>query len=321
MGRILWGFFVGIVAMAMANAALAEGACTKLRGIYLELTPTDDGYLVPMQVNGRSHLFLLSFTSGFAKLDEKIAVEDKMPIKGLPRSMLGVSDGEVTYKKIATAATIQLGGIPRHDAEFLIRGHSEKWGAKADGVVGMNVLAGLDLELDLKHNKLGLFLPGHCPFVPYWGHDVVGSAPFELSPSGVIIMPMTLDDQNVIVALGTANQTAKMQYNVARLLFKIDTKKPVATDAKEKPELYHTFDALKADGISILNPKMEIDFTQKEPCTGVGGRWLDRMGRDNSCIGGGDVILGIKELRQLRMFFDFGEKKVYFTPAEKSVSP
>lgn len=310
--RVRLAWLLAALAWAMTVPAAAEDACPKLKGMWLNLTPTDEGYLVPMSVAGHPYLFLLETEAGFAILDEKIVKEFQLPIKPLPHGM-SISAAGARITQIATAPTIKVGVVARSDAEFAVRSHSDTWGPRASGIIGMNVLAGFDFELDLAHNKIGLFLPGHCPFTPYWAHDTVGSAPFTIEPTGTALLPMKLDGKDVTVSLETTSQRARMALADANVLFGIDEKTPnLIVSGKDKwgQDLYHyPFKTLSADEVTIANPDILL--------TGPIGSGCGSTNKYCHCYGLGNVQLGIKELRQLRFFFDFNEKKVYFTPAEK----
>jgi len=291
--------------------------CKHLKGLWLELTPTPEGYLVPMSVNGKPHLFFLNLQDPYAVLDESIVAEAGLPTK---KPSFKILSKDKPVEQVATARTIQLGPLPRHDAEFLVSPHFPNWGDKADGEIGINILSGLDLELDLGHNKLGLFVQDHCPFTPYWRFDVMGSAPFQVMPTSAFLMPMRLDKTEIIASFGTNNQRSYLSGTAAKMLFGIDIDSagviPSGQDNAGKPLYRYPFKTLSAEGVTINNPAISFHQDDHKPCGGVAGKWFNRIRNNGSCLGGGDVALGLTELKQLRFFFDFKEKKVYFTPAD-----
>lgn len=290
--------------------------CKKLKGFWLDLTPTSDGYLIPIGINGTQHFFLLSLGNAYGIIDLKLVDTLGLPTKAPGFAVL--YDGK-TVKQIATVSTVQLGILPRHDGEFLVTEHNPSWGPKADGIIGVNIIGGFDIELDLAHNRLGLFLPDHCPFTPYWPFETVGNAPFTVVATGAFLMPMKLDGRDVIVNFGTAHSRTYISNIPAHMLFGIDqASEGVVASGKDNHgnDLFrYPFKALTAGDVTISNPQIFIRQDNVKPCGGIAGDWYNSVD-SKFCIGGGDITLGMPELKQLRFFFDFKEKKVYFTTAE-----
>ena len=302
------------------HPAHAADDCATLKGLSLDLTPTDEGYLVPMSVAGTPHLFLLEFEAAYSKFDQAIAEALKLPTKNVPNG-LSIADIKGPFTKIVTAPTIMLGPVTRRNVEFLIAPHRDQWG-RADGVVGMNVFYGFDIELDLSHNKLGLFLPRDCPFRPYWPFDVVGSSTLKLAPTGGIVLTMEIEGKRIEASIATSNKRTYMPLTAARMLLGIEESNPnlVAAGTRDNGEdmFRYPFKTLSADNVTINNPKIYIYRNKSELCGGVaGGRYRAMQGSDR-CFGGGDVELGTDSLSKLRLFFVFKENKVYFTLAEQS---
>jgi hypothetical protein len=319
MRKFLVHLFAAAALLASAGGATADEGCTNLKGLWLDLTPSDDGYLVPMSVEGEQHLFLLEIGTAHAILDQRIVDTLKLPTKDIPRGMTIKLHGD-PVKRIATAPTIQLGPVTRREAEFLVSPHRISWGQKGEGVIGMNVLYGFDIDLDLAHNKLGLFLPRECPFTPYWKHDVMGTAPFEVRPMGFFLLPMALDGTKIQAYIATSDKRTYMPLTTAHMLFDIEDKSPgvVAAGKRDSGEdiFRYPFKLLSADNVTINNPEIYIYRNKEKLCDGVSGDWYNRANPNSTCFGGGDLELGLNVLRKLRLFFAFKEKKVYFTPAE-----
>lgn len=300
-------FVAMLAALAFPQAAAADQSCAQLKGFWLDLTPSEQGYLVPITIAGTPRLFLLEMGDAFAKLDRKIVEAEHFPLKSLPRD-IEVHDGHLRLTEVAVVPTIQIGVLPREQAEVLAEPHQAHWGMRASGVVGLNIFAPLDIELDLAHDKLGLFLPEHCPFRPYWRYDVLGSTPFKTDPTGTIVLPMMLDGRRVEASISTARSITSMPSGAARALFRLD----------EAEALRHVFGTLSAGDVTIAHP--QIGIYPDKVCGGEASRWYNGTHSENGCAGGGDLYLGLSTLRQLRLFFSFKEKTVYFTPAEPAAT-
>jgi hypothetical protein len=269
--------FVLAILVALAAPARAD-ECKKLKGLWIDLIQTPDGFFVPLRVNGEPHLFLLSLSRAYGLIDAKLAHSLNLPLKD---SRVVVNNGDQTLKTIATAQTIQLGVLPRRDAEFLVIDHQPGWGEKGDGVLGANIIGGLDLELDLGHKRLGLFVPDHCPFVPYWPYDVAGSAPITITPTGTIVMAMKLDNVTIAVSLATGSSHTILDGTAAEMLFGVNEESkgaaPANLPATELPMFHYPFKTLTAGDVTVNNPAVYIFHNNHKQCGGVAGAWRGRM--------------------------------------------
>ncbi|MDE2183729.1 MAG: hypothetical protein KGJ78_11985 [Alphaproteobacteria bacterium] len=109
--------------------------CKKLTGLWLDLTRTSDGYLVPMTVNGTARLFELNLRLPYAILDSNVVETLKLPIK---RPRFTILYGGTTVKKIATAQTIQCVAREFPDHSKLGTGASPSRGPRGDAPKAVN---------------------------------------------------------------------------------------------------------------------------------------------------------------------------------------
>ena len=323
---------LGFLAAVIGQPALAADDCHRLAGFYLDLVPTGDGYLVPISLNGTPHFFLLKMNDAVMKIDVKLVDALQLATQSAPRGM-PLMDGKIPLKQIATIPTLQIGPVPRKNTQAFTEERASAWGPRADGVVGMNAFSGFDIELDLAHNKLGLFLPRNCPFTPYWPYAVFGSANYTIGPSGAITIPMKLDGTDANVSPATSSPDSLMPFDSARALFKIQRDDPRLIAAGKQDDgsdrFRYPFKALAADNLTISNPQIYLYRSSGPPCPGMGGHMRPpgppRGGPPRPggpplpggfCTDTNAVTLGIRELRQLHFYFAFKDQKVYFTPAE-----
>jgi hypothetical protein len=94
--------------------------------------------------------------------------------------------------------------------------------------------------------------------------------------------------------------------------------KPVATDASGAAVLYrYPFKQLTIEGVIIEHPVIDLDPKASDcrPRSDPSPYVMPLGKRTASCYGASDLELGLKELRQLHLYFAFKEKMLYATAA------
>jgi hypothetical protein len=318
------GFFgaITIALLVSVTVAAKSDECTKIRGFALALTPVDDGYLLPLEVANTPRRFLLELDAAYTKMDETLAVELKLATKPLPHGM-GVADSEGAFSKIAIVPELNVGPLLRKNVEVLIGVHRRSWGDTAEGVAAINIFYGLDVELDLGHNHLGLYLPRpDCQFTPFWQTVEWGSSDFMTAPTGGLYSRMDLDGKEVITTFNTTEERTFMPLESAHRLFGIEESDPRLVPAgiraaNGKPIYRYAFKALSSGhNVTVYGPEIYIVAGEK---TCGGNRDLSdwKWGTVGpKCFGGGDLQLGVNLLKKLHFFFSYKDKKLYFTLAE-----
>jgi hypothetical protein len=73
--------------------------------------------------------------------------------------------------------------------------------AEVIGILGMDLLASADVELDVANRKMNLYARDHCPDnVVYWS-KVYNSLPIRFGPRGEFTFPMELDGKKIEATL------------------------------------------------------------------------------------------------------------------------
>lgn len=325
MKRLFAWAVTAVIASTPCWAQAPEKACTKLQGVVLDLEQTFFGYTLPVKIAGVERHFLLDLTQPFSIIDENIANQMKLEAQKLP-SGFSVFFAMQNLSKFATVTSVQFGPLPFPATEFVLwkkMDTSKMPGSnpafkmpELDGVIGINVLARLDFELDLKGKKLGLFLPNHCPFVPDWGTGPVSAVPFQVDASwNALSIPATLDDKPIAIALDTsAKETTMTAYRASRIFgFDVFTKElEVLPKEFGVSRRHYPFKKLSAAGLTINNPRIAILGPLGRVCNDSHSAEFEYICYRRDM---GDVIVGPNVIAGLHLYFSQNEKKVYFAPA------
>src|SRR6267378_5521544 len=159
---------------------------------------------------------------------------DSMPLQAVVRFALQRTDIgkglDITSadKRVQQYATMsfQLGDITYSQEHLLIDPHSTsaRRYTRSDiiGILGIDLLWKMDLDLDLAHRKLNLYEPSKCP-----GREVYWSSQYNVVPLrrdafGNFFFPMELDGRKLEAILTTNNSVSTLSTDVTRRVYGFD---------------------------------------------------------------------------------------------------
>ncbi len=211
---------------------------------------------------------------------------------------------------------VRLGRLDFPDLSFLVLPDQAVGDTGVAGMVGMDVLRGYDIELNLAQHWINLFSQDHCAGkVVYWGEAYL-QAPIEISETGQITVEARLDGQRVRALIDTGASHSAIHQGDASWLFGFTAQSPGATaldptlaaDGAVLTAYRAPFKTLELAGITFGNPDIHVlpnakAFNQTDR-TGLAQRRTDPV-----------LTLGVNELSRLRIFLALREKMLYVTPA------
>ena len=310
--------FLSCLALGLLASLPAAAECKLVQAASLPLTQTDTDIgieTLPVEIGGKTVPFALNTGSVVSFVTEAVARTADYK----PEALENLVVYGMRYSAGAVIPRMALGGLVGTDQHFVLLKARETLGHAA-GVIGLDKIEGYDVELDLAHGKLNLFKPDHCPGqVVYWT-DSAAVIPFRVQDDGQINVPMKLDGQTVNVILDTSTATGEIRFAAAHRLFGLHRGDLRQSDDQEFGDYRYPFHALSVGGLTIANPDIGIfDYGDREEiCDGK----FHTQHREHfaeatyRCLGGGDLRIGLKQLRALRLFISFSEKTLYVTPAE-----
>jgi len=229
---------------------------------------------------------------------------------------VGLDVGNAHAKLLATAPDIRIGMLVGKDKQFAVFDDAVGKGNGTVGELALDVLSGVDVEIDFDKMTLNLFSQDHCEGeVVYWAPEYA-TVSFKTDAAGHPSVKMQLDSKPLTVAFALDPGPGRMAMATATRLFGIKETTPgmtsVAADANNASVRYrYPFRQLTIEGVTVNNPVIEINPDTKE-CRPV---LRYQMGGWNYCYGASELKLGIQEMRRLHQYFAFKEKKLYVTPA------
>jgi tetratricopeptide (TPR) repeat protein/predicted aspartyl protease len=209
-----------IAALALAaHGGIAVAGCTLQKVLELPVTVENLRPLVPVKINGADIKLFIDTGAFFSSLDPATAAKlglhlDPLPANFEVRGFTGRVDAHV-----ARAKQVEFGGYTlRGGADFLVDEHAL---GEGDGILGQNLLGGVDVEYDFANGVVRLFQPSGCgdASLAYWVH---GGTFAELNidpvqpPSNEISGNATLNGTRIRVIFDTGSPRSVLSLRAAR---------------------------------------------------------------------------------------------------------
>jgi tetratricopeptide (TPR) repeat protein len=176
------------------------------------------------------------------------------------------------------------------------------------GLIGDDILATFDIELNFAEDKVNFFFPSDCKErAVYWRNDGIAKIPFS-RPMHNILLHMKLDGKNISAILDTGAFNSILNLRAADSLFDLNTDEPsmkeagytVGADGRKVKSYIHQFDKLEIGGLAFNRPWINIQEFH--------------FGDDPF-----DLSLGYHQLRGLRLYISYKDHVVYATKASVPV--
>jgi Aspartyl protease len=247
------------------------------------------GLLVPIQV-GRHQTYLTLDTGGFANL----LFEDVVAIEGLrtqasARAAIGASGG--VLNRITTD----------HQRSYYVVPRGAGGDLRESGTLGAGYYQGSDLDIDFPARKIRLVPSTSCDGGIVTRVRPGRALPIRLDEYGRAFVTVTLDGKPLTALIDTGSSESTLDPAAARRLFQLSLADPSVSAAGTTvdaagvslPTYRRQFRRLDLGGIGFDSPWLALSANGLEP--------------------GVDLILGLRQLRRLHLYFAFGERKLYAT--------
>ena len=211
-----------------------------------------------------------------------------------PRTVQGLTGGAGAND--ASLRHLSAGGHALPDAGVLVTGISlpSGPGGPTDGLLGADILADFDVEIDLPHHRLTLYTPRTCPAAPLpW------PAPYETiaahrSLHDHLFFPVTLDGHPWAAVIDTGSQTSVLDAQAAGLSAAMLGRDPASTvrgaTAAVMESHRHQFRRLEVGREAMANPTLTVTRFSLEDA---------------------DLILGVDFLASRRVWFSYATRQVF----------
>lgn len=323
-----------IVATVLALSALsaplspakAEEACQLKRIAVIPFRSDQSAHIyVPVTLNGRNTHLMLDTGAFWSGVSPQMAAELKLSVRDATDFYMIDAAGN-RIDKMVTIGEFKLGGIPFNGSvDMFVQGDMPNASLDLDaGVLGRNLFTQMDLEIDNAGKTISLFSQDHCKGDGvYWADEAVtlnfklqkppkqtGSNIRKKPSEHQIDTPLVsaeLDGEIVSVLFDTGATRSGMDIEHAKRKFGIGPGSPgvtpagkVYTGAGVPIDTYaYTFKTLTIAGIRFDNITM----------------LLGKFDQDAK------ILLGMNELKKLRLYFAFKDGMIHVTAADAGRTP
>jgi predicted aspartyl protease len=294
-----------------APAPAAEGKpvqCRLLRMAEMELTTQINGTVtVPATFENEPGQMLVDTGAVMSGIVDTLAIKLRLNGHEITGARFELMGG-VRMTTMAQVRRFSLGGMPANGIILIVAPYSAL-NNDTSGILGADVMAHYDVELDFAAATFRLFSREHCPGqVVYWTHQNYAEVPFKRDADNHMLIDVVLDGKTITAAVDTGAERSTMTMDDFESIFgyraksdpRMQTLGHVSINGTESSTISrYPFQAMTFEGIQVQNPNIAI---------------VD--GGDRFDPGKPKLVLGIETLRQLHMYIAYGEQKLYLTAAE-----
>ena len=271
--------------------------------------------LVPVSAHQTPLYMYLEIANPLSSVSEQAATRFALPRTDIAKG-LDIGVGGRRVEQYATLS-FQLGDIHFAQEHILIgpdTASTQRHGnPDVIGVLGMDLLWKMDIELDLRHKKMILYQPSTCggEAVTWSNHHF--DVPLQRDAFGSFFFPMELDGKKLEATLTTNDSVSSLSTDVTRRIYGFDRNSTdIETVADEEGKASSQYRAMKltSGGLTLIDEKIKLTEPPGHTC---------RLTRRNDAIGYTGCFfryplrLGNDVLQRLHVYLATQENMMYFT--------
>lgn len=277
-----------LAAPLLAAVAPARADCERVAEMPIHLV---EGYpLVPASIAGQDLTLLLDTGAQGMLIEPSVAASLRLPLRGVTRIF---GTGGSQDARLVLLPGLRLGGaaMPATVAPVAPLPIDPR-GAPAPlaGLLGASLLSRFDVEIDVPHGRVALFLPDACPPPPGL------TLPLELSSAGEAYVPVRVNGQRLLAEIDTGSRASLLSLDAARRL------------GLDMPSSANT--AAGVDGSRLPVGHVRVRFAlgdaPEQADTPVSIAPIQ--------IGPADMLLGLDQVGRQRVWLAYSRRQVSFGP-------
>lgn len=318
-------FLACVVASVATSQSYAEECSLKRLAVIPFAVDETSHIVLPVSLDGRQTKFMLDTGAYWSMINQEVV--DALGLKTKRSVYLDMKDlAGNKIDKVAMVPDVRVGNLHFGTMEFFVGAKSGVPMEEDGGLVGQNFLTQMDIEIDNAGRKITFFSQDHCPGgagVVHWADEAVtleyarekayqplGTRTRQQIDKNQIDPPIVkadLEGEPVKVLFDTGATYSAMDLSLAKRRFGIDKDTPGVTPGGKAliasgevvDSLKYTFKSLSIAGIRFENvPIRLIEF--KDPSM---------------------MLLGMNEMKKLRLYFSFKEGLIHVTAADARRQP
>jgi hypothetical protein len=303
-------------AAAATPTPLSKAECHPRQLASINLVISRNGsVLVPVSTHQTPLYMYLEIASPLSSVTDQAAARFALPRTDIAKG-LDIGMGNQRVQQYA-ALSFQLGDLKYSQEHILVSidpaSNPHYSNPDVIGVLGMDLLWTMDIELDLKHRKMILFQPSTCGAQVVAWSNAPYVVPLQRDAFGSFFFPMELDGKKLEATLTTNDSVSTLSTDVTQRIYGFDknsTNIETVADADGKTSSQYRAMKLTSSGLTVIDEKIKLTDPPGHTC---------RLARKNDAIGYTGCFfryplrLGNDVLGKLHVYLATRENTMYFT--------
>jgi predicted aspartyl protease len=287
--------------------AAEAGSCRPVESVSIETVQSASGLvLATASLAGRPVLVEIDSGAASSLLGADAAASLGLGRSRSPIPLLAGADGK-PLSDYALVPSVALGPVRWGPTRFVVVPRFRALDSRAAGLLGADLLSWWDVELDLGHDRLALFRHADCageltPFAGFARSAMVSVA------AGRVVVPVVLDGRRLRALIDTGASHTSLSLATARRLFGIEPGRPgvdpspgtITSDGGSLATYRARFGRLDLAGQHLDQPEIDLIDRAANP----------HLAADH------DLVLGLTELRRLRLYIAYRQSRLYAAAAD-----
>lgn len=268
--------------------------------------------LVPVSINGRPAAMVLDTGAQRTMLGAEAAARLGVLGDGRERTRVMTGIGGSSIDREIRVESFMFGNIRAREMSVLVAPLALPVidGIPIDGLLGADVLAPLDVEVDLPHRRVGLYRSRACAAGPPWA-DRYATLAAVRSENNTLILPVTLDGrpQRAVLDTGTVLSTVSLasalRGGIDAMALRTDPIVVVrGANAGVSSHRLHRFAELGVGEDNLAGPTLVVTDSS-------GALAKDRW----------DMLLGMDYIARKKLWLSYATNRVFVTPPVGAMVP
>ena len=300
-------------ALALLLLALAGPARPDCAGIVLPLMDGADGQpRIAVGLPDGARRFVLDTGAPVSVLRESVVAELGLAHQPINLDAVAGATGRAFQERVVVPQVV-LGGAVFDDVGFLIQPRSHAANADMAGLIGADLFARYDLELDYARHRIVLLPQGACR------PPGMAALTVEIRRSRHVLVPLVADGQRIAGLLDTGAAESLMKMDAAHRFFGVDPAEAqrlpaglvAGADGGQMPAYLYGLRTLALGPVTLDRPHLLLITDQTRE------RHPLVAGAPDAETGLPDFVLGMSALRRLHLIVAYGEGRLYVAEAAR----
>ncbi|MBV9905662.1 MAG: retropepsin-like domain-containing protein, partial [Alphaproteobacteria bacterium] len=258
------------LALLSPGAALAGEECRPQRYAAFDMTPTGGhaGFRIPVELDGRTQQMVVSLGHQ-TYIYDRYAEATGLHLHNIAHNANHFGFNGKKLTDFVRLPRIAIAGVVGTDIPALVIPAPDATPAEVAGVLGTDLLANFDVEVDMRARKLSLFKPDPCDGAGVYWSASFAALPMNKNRAGQETVSLKLDGHDISTMFDLDHRYSFMSRHLAERSFGVPyshTSHVEWDDTDDPPGANgYRFAALEGGGLTINHPLVRLQGNSNDP--------------------------------------------------------